>query len=416
MNIRRIITLGCIVWGLSYAGVAWGIDAATQQHIDELRAQIDALERQADQYRGNIAEQQTKADSLKKEIAILQAQIKATELQISATDARIDETHLEIEDVQQRIRSTQDTMSQKRAAIGRMVFFLDQRDHEDLLASLFKYRNLSDFVSQVHDIAHVQSDVLNAIDDLADLKTSLESDHTDLQSKETSLQGLKDEAAQHRASLSGVQSEKDRLLRTTKGQEALYQKQLKDVEKKEAAFFSEMQKLESQIIAGGLYIVHVTAVKVPPRGTKIFSRPEDGAHLTQGYGMTTYARRGGYGGAPHNGIDYAAGYGTPIKSIGEGTMIARGTNDGWGNWIAIQHPNNLVSLYGHMSAFNTGLNVGSAVQRGQVIGFEGNTGHVTGAHVHLSLYRDFFTYINTKNGQLYFNYFEGSLNPSDYVQ
>ena len=147
-------------------------------------------------------------------------------------------------------------------------------------------------------------------------------------------------------------------------------------------------------------------------------KPEDNAYITQGYGCTKYARCGNkygpYGGAPHNGVDFSSGLGTPIKAIGAGQIVANGINNsGWGNWIAIQHPNRMVSVYGHMSSF-ANLGIGAQVSAGQVIGYEGRTGKVTGSHLHLSLYREFFTYINA-SGQLNFNYFDGTLNPLNYM-
>ena len=139
-----------------------------------------------------------------------------------------------------------------------------------------------------------------------------------------------------------------------------------------------------------------------------------GYNFTQGYGYTSYARRGAYGGAPHNGIDIVSGHGSAIKPIGEGTVLTGGYNNGFGNWIAIRHPNDMVSVYAHM-AYKPNLTSGTAVDRNSVIGYEGSTGNSTGSHLHLSLYKDFFTYIRTSNGQLYFNYFEGTVNPLDYL-
>ena len=59
--------------------------------------------------------------------------------------------------------------------------------------------------------------------------------------------------------------------------------------------------------------------------------------------------------------------------------------------MAIKHPTkfNLVSVYTHMSALSF-LQVGTQVVVGQIIGYEGNTGTVTGSHLHLSVYKDFF--------------------------
>lgn len=417
MRFRTVLIsfgIALAIFGLTRS--AHALDEATQQHIRELQAQIAILEAQAAQYRDGIAEQRDKAASLNGEIAILKGQIGSLQAQISSAGAKITKTELEIGEVRDKIGHTREELDHKRDAVGRMMLFLDQLDHQSLLASLFKFASISNFLSQLHDLASIQSRVMNAITELKEAKAMLENDQADLEAKQTDLEQLKDEADQRKAALDSVKYQKDKLLRDTKGQEALYQKQLQEVEKKKMAFFNEMQKLESQVVAGGFYIVHVTADKVPAPGTKIFRKPEDNTRLTQGYGMTLYAKRGAYGGAPHNGLDYSAGFGTPILAIGAGTILARGANDGFGNWIAIQHPNNLVSVYGHMSSFNISLSVGSTVAHGQTIGYEGNTGNSTGSHVHLSLYRDFFTYINKKNGQLYFNYFEGSLNPADYIK
>lgn len=398
-------------------GRAYAIDAATQQHVQELQAQINALEAQAQQYRDAIGVQQDKAATLQRDISILQSQINQLQVELNATGKKIDLTGTQISQTEDHITQTENAIEQKRNTIGRMVFFVDQYDQQSIIESLIKYNDLSSFLAQFHDLAMVQQQMLGIIDDLQASKADLESSKADLEGKQQQLQQLHDQTAQQQQQLSSVKGEKNKVLKDTKGQEALYQKQLTDVEKKKSAFFGEMEKLESQIIAGGLFIVHITAATTPKKG-KLYQLPEEHPRLTQGYGCTTYARcghaNGPYGGAPHNGVDYASGYGAPIKAIGDGTIVAHGTNDGWGNWVAIRHPNDLVSLYAHMSSFVM-LPVSTPVSAGQVIGYEGNTGKVTGAHVHLSIYKDFFTYVNPVNGQLYFNYFEGSLNPLNYL-
>lgn len=398
-----------------YAGA---LDAATQAHVDQLRSQIAALEAQAQQYRNNIAAKQGEAVSLTRDISILQGQIGQFQAQLNALGAQIDITNTEIGDVEGRINSTQADISEKRDTIGRMVLFLEQRDHESLVASLFKYKDLSSFLQQFHDLAVVQERLLATIDDLKQASAQLEQQQSELQQHQSELEDLNAKTSAQKSQLDSVKSQKNKILKDTKGQEALYQKQLAEVLAKESAFFQEAEQLESQVIAGGLYIVHVTATSVPKKGTKLFMKPEASPRLTQGYGCTSYARcgrrSGPYGGQGHNGVDFATGFGTPINAIGDGTILAHGTNDGWGNWVAIQHTNNMVSIYGHMSSFAP-LPVGTPVTQGQLIGYEGNTGEVTGSHVHLSLYKDFFTYVNPKNGKLYFNYMDGTVNPLDYL-
>lgn len=88
---------------------------------------------------------------------------------------------------------------------------------------------------------------------------------------------------------------------------------------------------------------------------------------------------------PHLAIDYAAPTGTPVSTIGDGTVIYVGWNDGYGNYIEIRHPNNYVSGYGHLSRFADGLKKGQKVKQGEIIGYVGATGLATGPHLDFSI-------------------------------
>jgi murein DD-endopeptidase MepM/ murein hydrolase activator NlpD len=84
----------------------------------------------------------------------------------------------------------------------------------------------------------------------------------------------------------------------------------------------------------------------------------------------------------HNGVDYAAASGTPIKAAGDGKIVHMGLKGGYGKTIIIQHGNTYSTLYAHMSRYKSGLKTGSRVKQGQVIGYVGQTGLATGPHLH----------------------------------
>ena len=88
---------------------------------------------------------------------------------------------------------------------------------------------------------------------------------------------------------------------------------------------------------------------------------------------------------PHLAIDYAAPTGTPVSTIGDGTVIYVGWENGYGNYIKIRHPNNYVSAYGHLSRFAKGLIKGQKVKQGEIIGYVGSTGLSTGPHLDFSI-------------------------------
>ncbi len=92
---------------------------------------------------------------------------------------------------------------------------------------------------------------------------------------------------------------------------------------------------------------------------------------------------------PHLAIDYAAPTGTPVVSIGAGTVISRYWHQGgYGNYVEIRHPNGYVTGYGHLSRFAQGLHVGQRVEQGEIIGYVGATGLATGPHLDFSISKD----------------------------
>lgn len=87
----------------------------------------------------------------------------------------------------------------------------------------------------------------------------------------------------------------------------------------------------------------------------------------------------------HQGMDYAANAGTPIRAIGDGTVIRAGWHNGYGNVIDIRHANGYVSRYAHMKGFAKGVHAGARVTREQTIGFVGSTGLSTAPHLHFEV-------------------------------
>jgi murein DD-endopeptidase MepM/ murein hydrolase activator NlpD len=87
----------------------------------------------------------------------------------------------------------------------------------------------------------------------------------------------------------------------------------------------------------------------------------------------------------HTGVDWAAPMGTPIFASGTGVVEKAGWEGGYGKYIRIKHNNGYETAYGHMTAFARGMQPGTRVRQGQVIGFIGSTGLSTGAHVHYEI-------------------------------
>jgi len=91
---------------------------------------------------------------------------------------------------------------------------------------------------------------------------------------------------------------------------------------------------------------------------------------------------------PHHGVDYAAPTGTPVLSVGDGTVIKRAYSGGAGNMVKIKHNSVYTTAYLHLSKYAKGVTVGSRVKQGEVIGYVGSTGLSTGPHLDFRFYKN----------------------------
>lgn len=91
----------------------------------------------------------------------------------------------------------------------------------------------------------------------------------------------------------------------------------------------------------------------------------------------------------HNAIDLANGGGSPILASNEGKVVQAGANhwDWYGNYVVILHPDGLYTGYAHLSRID--VTVGQQVNQGQQIGLEGDTGPVTGPHLHFQFMKTY---------------------------
>ena len=84
----------------------------------------------------------------------------------------------------------------------------------------------------------------------------------------------------------------------------------------------------------------------------------------------------------HNGVDYAAKRGTPIRATGEGVIQSAGWKSGYGRTIVIRHGGEITTLYAHLDKYHPSISNGTKVSQGQTIGYVGDSGLATAPHLH----------------------------------
>lgn len=125
---------------------------------------------------------------------------------------------------------------------------------------------------------------------------------------------------------------------------------------------------------GGYYRLDGTSLK-----KAFLASPLKFTRITSRFGNRRHPISGKW--KKHNGVDYAAPTGTPIMSLGDGTVKFAGVQRGYGNCVEIQHRGGRTTFYAHLHKIN--VKKGQTIQQKDIIGQVGSTGWSTGPHLHL---------------------------------
>jgi len=114
------------------------------------------------------------------------------------------------------------------------------------------------------------------------------------------------------------------------------------------------------------------------RKRTFLASPMEFSRITSGFAMRMHPIHNTW--RRHLGVDYAAPTGTPVRSVGDGTVSFAGWQNGYGNVVQVQHGGDRMTLYAHLSRID--VRRGQRVEQGQRIGAVGMTGWATGPHLH----------------------------------
>ena len=356
-----------------------------KQQINDRNKEIQQLEEEIKQYQGSIDEAESTAQTLKGEIKRLDQEVKKLNAQISLTQKKIAAKELEIKGLGEDIVDTEDSIKNRQAALAKILESLNNTEKENYLERFFKYNSVSDFLAELEKIRALDESVHKNYEELKALKADLEDRKKKAEQARRDLKNLKSDLLAQREIQKDAKAEKTNLLSATKNQEALYQKLLRDRERRRAEVYSEIQLIENDLKK------QIDFGTLPTFGHGILENPIDGGVITQEFGKTSFSRYTDvYGASGHNGIDLRAAVGTPVRAADGGFVKATGNSDyicprgSYGKWILLTHPNNLATLYAHLSLIKVAP--GTTIKRGDLIAYSGDTGYTTGPHLHFTVY------------------------------
>lgn len=389
--LRPILALSLIL-GLLVAHPASPTSAATttpttvsdlNAAIQQKAADIQKLTQETQVIQTQLDQTSAAANTLKNAVSQLNLSSQKTQTDIAVTKDKVSATQLTLQQIGDQISADQATLASQDAALSLSIRMIDQEESQSLVDIMLTSPSLSTFFDDVYAREQFQSGLKANIDAVAATQADLQQKQTATEQNKQQLVALSTDLSNKKQAIDAIAQTKAQLLSQTKNQEAAYQAQLAQKKAQAAQFQQDLFNFESSLKLA------VDPNSYPSAQPSVLSWPLTHIYVTQKFGATVDSKRL-YVSGTHNGVDFAAPVGTPVMAVLDGVVKGVGNTDtyqkclSYGKWVFIQHPNGLSTIYGHLSVQL--VKVGDTVTTGQLIGYSGETGYVTGPHLHLGLF------------------------------
>lgn len=344
-------------------------------------------------------------DVLNSQLSVLNADIADYDREISALDKKIADAQSKIDKIDADIAATQEKISERLRAtyMAGSSSWIEILLESDSISSLLLRIQL--LASVTENDNKLISKLEKQIEELNAAKAELDKDKNALEEKRSLLVEKKSELDSKNKTLSSKQSaynanyrQISALMTSLDKSSAEYQQELQRQYRKRAAFERQIDQLVSGGSQGGDNDYY-------DNGEMLWPVPYKNSYISAGYGYYDPEGDGTYTMHPaidivvrENGVNVS--YGKNIIAAQSGKVLVRGYSDVGGNYITIDHGDGYRTYYGHCSKIIA--SAGQYVEKGEVIAYIGNTGYVTGPHVH-------FQVMQVKNGVV------NRLNPLNFV-
>ena len=353
--------------------------------IEETQKQRELLDKEIQQYQGQIDATSKQAQTLQNAIKALDITQKKLNTDLKIAQNSISNTTLTIEQLGIEINKKREDIENNVDEIKVTIRKINEAEDKSLIESFFVYKNLSLLWDDIETMQRFQIGIRENVEGLKVLQKDLESKREQSEKKKSELVDLKSGLDDQKKIVESNKQQKDSLLTSTKNTEANYKKILAQKQALAAAFDRELIDFQSQLK------LIIDPKSIPSVGKGVLFWPLDNIRITQYFGNTEFSKTTtAYNGNGHNGVDFGASIGTPVKATLSGVVEGTGDTDticpgaSYGKWVLIKHSNGLSTLYAHFSL--TKVQAGQNVGTGDIIGYSGNTGYSTGPHLHFSVF------------------------------
>ncbi len=390
--LATVLLLGLILSGIPVKAAS---SSEIQNQIEEMKKQwqereqeIEALESQQDSNATEIRALMEQKNLLDQQVTLLYAQIDNLNAQLAAYNILIADKQTELDDAQTRLENLTEQYQARLRAMeenGKLSYW-------SVLAQASSFFELLDRLVMVEEIARADSQRMQELKAAAE---HVENTRKTLLAEQANLKSAKLELESAQAALEGKRNEAASVLAQLIAKGEAYSALLEELEKEQDALLEEQAKKEEEYDEAKYSEYMATATKptqptdgnggsqvVDPSGMT-WVVPCSYTRVTSPFGMRVHPVSGEY--KHHNGVDLWEPdvYGKPIYATRSGYVSLAGWYGSGGNTVMIQHEAGYKSIYMHMSRY--AVSQGDFVTAGQIIGYIGDSGGTTGAHLHFEI-------------------------------
>ncbi len=353
-----------------------------QGSIANLNDEIEKIQKEIDTYKNQVSKIGQEKQTLQTTLSKIDGEQKKLGGDVRLTDTKIKKTDITLTELKEGITVASSHIDLHKESIAQNMRRVYELDTMPFIEIAFGQERISDIFQEMNTISQLYGAMKNRVTELRYMRVDLDSKRNVFQTEKEQLEDLKQEILDKKKIIEQQKKEKAALLKETQSEESKYQTLIAEREVLRKAFESELYEYESKLK------VVLNPASLPAKGSAALSWPVTAPPVVT---QLFRAQTGPHVNNPHSGVDFRAD-GDPVYAMADGVVSGTGNTDlvcpavSFGKWVFIRFDNRLAATYGHLSIIS--VKEGQKVTRGQLIGYSGATGRVTGPHLHVSLYAD----------------------------
>ena len=345
--------------------------AINDSNVQSLEEKIANLKNTQDELQTKIASVKNEAAKASEYKEYMDSMVSATSQKMVLAEELIDELTSKIEDSETKIAEKEESITAAKAKLVERVRYAQENGTVGEIELLLDSNGLSDFLTRLDRVSAMMEYDRELMNEYKAEKESLEQYKATLEASKALQNDTLTQLEADKASYAAASAEKANYMTSLAADKAQYEAEYKNAQAAEeelnaelTAYIQKMQE-QSQVVPSGDGMIRPLPVGV--------------GYISSHFGWRNLNGYQDY----HQATDIACATGTSIYASDSGKVLRAQWHSSYGNYILIDHGGGISTLYAHCSGLN--VSAGQMVNKGDVIGFVGETGYAFGAHLHFEV-------------------------------